>query len=78
MKGEKTVGINTKGSAKKNAQVKKVDPKVQLERDLKSCMRCKYFYGHNSGCLKNEKCVKRMSRREKEILEEKKKEESVR
>lgn len=73
MKGEETVGINTKGPAKKNAQVKKADPKIQLERDLKSCMRCKYFYGHNSGCLKNKKCAKGMSKREKELLAEKKK-----
>ena len=73
MKGEGYVGINTKGFAKKNAQEKKADPKIQLERDLKSCMRCKYFYGHNSGCLKNKKCAKRMSKREKELLAEKKK-----
>lgn len=67
------MGINTKGSDKKNAKVKKTDPKIQLERDLKSCMRCKYFYGHNSGCLKNKKCAKGMSKREKELLAEKKK-----
>ena len=67
------MGINTKGSAKKNAKVKKTDPKIQLERDLKSCMRCKYFYGHNNGCVKNKKCAKGMSKREKELLAEKKK-----
>lgn len=73
MKGERHVGINTKGSVKKNAQIKKTDPKIQLERDLKSCMRCKYFYGHNSGCLKNKKCAIGLSKREKELLAEKKK-----
>ena len=24
---------------------------VNLEKDLKDCMRCKFFYGNNSQCL---------------------------
>ena len=28
-----------------------------LEKDLRECMRCRFFYGRNSGCGK-EKCVK--------------------
>ena len=64
------MGINTKGSAKKKLKKKKVDPKVKLERDLKSCMRCKFFYGNNNRCIKNKKCSGRMT--EKAALKEKK------
>lgn len=24
---------------------------VKLEKDLRSCMRCRFFYGNNSQCL---------------------------
>lgn len=37
------------------------------EKDLKSCMRCKFFYGNNSQCL-TRKCVR--EEREPEIMEE--------
>lgn len=30
---------------------------VNLEKELKSCMRCKYFYGNNSQCI-SKKCVR--------------------
>lgn len=30
---------------------------VKLEKDLKSCMRCKFFYGNSSQCIAK-KCVK--------------------
>lgn len=30
---------------------------ANLERDLKSCMRCRFFYGNNSQCIAK-KCVK--------------------
>ena len=29
---------------------------VKLEKDLRDCMRCKFFYGNNSQCLAK-KCV---------------------
>lgn len=30
---------------------------VKLEKDLKSCMRCRFFYGNNSQCIAR-KCVR--------------------
>jgi len=36
---------------------------VELEKDLRSCMRCKFFYGSNRQCLAK-KCVKEESKRE--------------
>ncbi|GFH91365.1 hypothetical protein IMSAGC002_02621 [Lachnospiraceae bacterium] len=30
---------------------------VNLEKNLRSCMRCRFFYGNNSQCLAK-KCVK--------------------
>ncbi len=40
---------------------------VKLEKDLRSCMRCRFFYGNNSLCLAK-KCVKEESK--PEIAEE--------
>ena len=40
---------------------------VSLEKDLKDCMRCRFFYGNNSQCLAR-KCVREESR--PEIMEE--------
>ncbi len=28
-----------------------ITAQVKLERDLKSCMRCRFFYGNNSQCI---------------------------
>jgi hypothetical protein len=36
---------------------------VKLEKDLRDCMRCKFFYGNNSQCLAK-KCVKEESKPE--------------
>lgn len=36
---------------------------VKLEKDLKDCMRCKFFYGNNSQCLAK-KCVREESKPE--------------
>ena len=44
---------------------------ARLERDLKSCMRCRYFYGNNSQCIAK-KCVKEEMKK-LEIKEEAKK-----
>ena len=27
-----------------------------LERDLRSCMKCKYFWGNDNRCINNKKC----------------------
>ena len=40
---------------------------VKLEKDLRSCMRCEFFYGNNSQCLAK-KCIKEESK--PEITEE--------
>lgn len=34
---------------------------MNLEKDLKSCMHCKFFYGNNSQCIKSD-CVKKDSK----------------
>lgn len=49
------MGINTKAQKAKHIK-ENVDSKEKLERDLKSCMNCKFFYGHDSGCINNEEC----------------------
>lgn len=36
---------------------------VNLEKDLKDCMRCRFFYGNNSQCLAR-KCVREESKPE--------------
>lgn len=36
---------------------------VNLEKDLKDCMRCRFFYGNNSQCLAK-KCVGEESKHE--------------
>lgn len=43
---------------------------IKLEKDLRSCMRCKFFYGNSSQCLVR-KCVREESRTE--IMEQDKK-----
>lgn len=47
----------------KNSNVLRMQ--VNLEKDLKSCMRCKYFYGRNSQCIIT-KCV-RETKKEKQV-----------
>ena len=38
-----------------------ITAQVELEKDLRSCMHCKFFYGNNSQCLAK-KCVKEESK----------------
>lgn len=66
------MGINTKGSVGKKAEQRAADPKQKLERELRSCMRCKFFYGHNNRCIHNKKCSGRMTDEQKAALEKKK------
>lgn len=50
------MGINIRvKNAPKPLDAIKVQAK--LERDLKSCMRCRYFYGNKSQCIAKQ-CVK--------------------
>lgn len=63
------MGINTKGSVRKNIQTKEADPKERLERDLKSCMRCRVFYGNNNRCINNKKCSGRITDKQKAAQE---------
>lgn len=48
-----------------------VTAEAKLERDLKSCMRCRYFHGNNRQCIAKE-CVKEEMKKP-EITEEEKK-----
>lgn len=36
---------------------KPLSPEAKLEKDLKQCMRCKYFWGNDSRCIRS-KCYK--------------------
>ena len=38
-----------------------ITAQVNLEKDLRSCMHCKFFYGNNSQCLAR-KCVREESK----------------
>lgn len=42
------INVRTQNSPK---PAEMVMARTSLEKDLKSCMRCKYFYGNNSQCL---------------------------
>lgn len=54
------VGINVKiKNAPKSSGI--ITARVKLEKDLSSCMRCKFFYGSNSQCL-SRKCVEEESK----------------
>lgn len=49
------MGVNVK--VQKSPKPKDiVTAEVRLEQDLKSCMRCRYFYGNNRQCIAK-KCV---------------------
>lgn len=60
------MGINVRvQNAPKLSEI--IAAQVKLEKDLRSCMRCRFFYGNNSQCLAK-KCVKEESK--PEIAEE--------
>jgi hypothetical protein len=71
------MGINAKQKEDKQAEKsakelqKKQENLRKLDRELKSCMRCKYFYGNNSQCIKK-KCFK-----EKKVQREKAKKKTI-
>lgn len=44
-----------------------ITSQVNLERDIRSCMHCKFFYGNNRQCLAK-RCVKEESK--PEIMEQ--------
>lgn len=70
------MGINAK--QKEDIQAKKAAKEIQrkresqckLDRELKSCMRCKYFFGNSSQCIKR-KCFKEKKKANKEETSEK-------
>lgn len=49
------MGINAK-KQKSEKISKENNAKEKLERDLRSCMKCKYFWGNDNRCINNEKC----------------------
>ena len=50
------MGINAK-KQKPEKNSKENNAKEKLERDLRSCMKCKYFWGNDNRCINNEKCA---------------------
>ncbi len=56
------MGINVRGRDIPK-QSGMIAAQVKLEKDLKICMRCEFFYGNNSQCLAK-KCVKEESKPE--------------
>lgn len=63
------MGINVK--VQKAPKMKDiVVAEAKLEKDLKSCMQCKYFHGNNHQCILK-KCVKEENK-QPEITEEEK------
>ena len=49
------MGINAK-KQKPEKNSKENNAKEKLERDLRSCMKCKYFWGNDNRCINNKKC----------------------
>mgnify|MGYP007004243707 FL=1 len=41
----------------------KLSAEEKLERDLKDCMKCKYFWGNNNRCINN-KCYREKKKTE--------------
>lgn len=63
------MGINVKvQKSSKSRNI--VTAEAKIEKDLKSCMRCKYFYGNNRQCILK-KCIKE-EMQQPEITEEEK------
>lgn len=58
------MGINIKVEKVKKAK-DVISIEAKLERDLRDCMHCKFFYGHNSQCIKND-CVKKKEEKKPE------------
>ena len=55
------MGIVEKRDKHKNSRY--VSPEKKLEGELKDCMHCKFFWGHNNRCA-NGICVKPTKKRE--------------
>ena len=57
MKGNKQTQMNELAIKEAKRINKQIKAEEKFDRDLKTCMRCKYFYGNNVQCIKR-KCVK--------------------
>lgn len=55
---------------KKQSYKKRLTPEEKLDRDLKSCMKCKFFWGNDSRCMNNNCGGKKEKPKEKEIPKE--------
>ena len=51
-----------------------IEVQAKLERDLRSCMRCRFFYGNNRQCIAK-KCVKEDE--QPKAVEQKKEDECI-
>lgn len=49
--------MGTVAKHNKKTKRKAISSEIKLERDLKDCMRCRYFYGNNNQCIMKH-CVK--------------------
>ena len=57
------------GTVEKRDKHKKrrfVSPEEKLERDLKDCMHCRFFWGHNNRCA-NGTCCKPSKKKEQKL-----------
>lgn len=63
------MGINVKVQ-KSPKPIEIIISEARLERDLKSCMRCRYFHGNNRQCIAK-KCVKEEKKQPEITVEEK-------
>lgn len=62
------MGINVK--VKESGKHKDIPVvQVKLEKDLKSCMRCRFFYGNNNQCIIS-KCIKEPQKEKQEGMDE--------
>ena len=59
------MGINAK-KQKPEKNSKENNAKEKLERDLRSCMKCKDFWGNDNRCINNEKCGSGKQKTEKQ------------
>ena len=53
------MGIVQKKSVRRYKR--KLSAEEKLDKDLKDCMKCKYFWGNDNRCIRN-KCYKEKSR----------------
>lgn len=64
------MGINIKVE-KAGKQKKEISFEAKLEKDLRDCMHCQFFYGNNHQCIQS-KCVKEKEKKQPEPVQDNK------